>query len=282
MAALGADEKGRKFAEVRALLASRGLLAPGWPVQADTTGTRGATAVAAAAAVAEPPPLDDDLLAPVREPDALATGIAALDALLPGGFPRRAVTEVLGSVASGKTTLVAHALARLTQARRLVAWIDPFEEAYPPAFAALGVQLSRLLWVRPCESKRAADRAKDALWSAEVLLQSAAFEAVVLDVSRLSFEAAPDAPARERVAARMALERRAVVLRSATETSGVALIVLGETTGLPTPGAPPALSLRITPLLAATPSREVQVQITRSRWGTLAHTTHLKAGPYVG
>lgn len=231
--ALEADGKRARFAAVRELLAAKGLLAPSWPTPDDA--------------------------GPVVEPDALPTGLPALDALLPGGFPRRAVSEVLGPAACGKTTLVAHAVAAVTRARRLAAWIDPRGEAYPPAFARAGVELPRLLWVRP----NGRPDVTQSLWAAEVLLQSAAFEVVVLDASGLVFEPHERGGAgpKERATARMALERRAVVLRTAAETAGVALVVLGER-GLPAPGAPPALTLEV-----AARTAHVHVRVARSRWG---------------
>jgi protein ImuA len=55
---------------------------------------------------------------------------------------------------------------------------------YPPAAAALGVDLARLLWVRPGARSGipGADPALGALWAAEALLGSGAFAAVAVDI----------------------------------------------------------------------------------------------------
>ena len=232
--ALDADDKRVRLAALRDTLARKGLLvevpAPGTP--------------------AGPAPL--------------STGWAEVDALLDGGFPRRAIAEVLGPAACGKTSLVAAALAGLTRAGSLVAWIDAAAELYPPALAAAGVDLSRLLIVRPCGGEQTgtgrgrgagggtgrgcdAEDAAAALWAAEVLLQSGSFDAVVLDATAL-----PAPP-------RRALDRRVPVLRGAAESYDTALIVLAEAPF----GLPPAVRLRTEPR----PGKRCAVSLEKSRTG---------------
>jgi protein ImuA len=124
---------------------------------------------------------------PARRADAVPCGLAAVDAALPaGGFPRGALTELAGGPASGKTA-VALALFAALGAEDLAAFIDGREELYPPAAAARGVDLGRLLVIRPARAARGgpgADRhpALAALWAAEALLGSGAFAAVAIDV----------------------------------------------------------------------------------------------------
>src|SRR6185436_9737731 len=79
----------------------------------------------------------------------LPTGSARLDALLGGGWPRGRIVEVAGSWSSGKTSLLFASMAEVTRRRQLCAWIDARGELYPPSAAALGVDLDRLLVVRP-------------------------------------------------------------------------------------------------------------------------------------
>jgi len=112
-----------------------------------------------------------------------ATGLDAVDALLPGGgLPRGALTEIAGGPGSGKTALCLVAMARAMREEGLAAFVDGRGEIYPPAAEALGVDLARLLIVRP--RGRPGDRAQPlaALWSAEALLASGAFEVVAVDV----------------------------------------------------------------------------------------------------
>lgn len=114
-----------------------------------------------------------------------ATGLPEVDALLPGGgFPRGALSEVAGGPGSGKTALCLAAMARAMRGEGLAAFVDGRGELYPPAAAALGVDLSRLLVVRPGE-------AIAGLWSAEALLASGAFEAVAVDLPPLAARPGP-------------------------------------------------------------------------------------------
>src|SRR5688572_15791102 len=104
----------------------------------------------------------------------LPTGSPRLDALLQGGLPRGRVVEVAGPWSSGKTALLFGAMAELTRARRLCAYIDGRGELYPPSAAALGVELECLLVVRP--PPKGSPRA------AEIVARSGAFPLIVLDL----------------------------------------------------------------------------------------------------
>jgi protein ImuA len=115
---------------------------------------------------------------PARRAGALPCGVAAVDALLPGGFPCGALSELRGGPASGKTAVVLSLVAGLGGGA-LAAWIDGRGELYPPAAAAMGVDLGRLLIVRPPGGE---EGARLAFWAAEALLGSGAFAVVALDV----------------------------------------------------------------------------------------------------
>lgn len=193
---------------------------------------------------------------PARREGFLASGRPEVDALLPdGGFPRGALSALSGGPASGKTGVALSAL-REAQATSgaLAAYVDGRGELYPPAALALGVDLARLLIVRPERgpSRGARDRdrgARDAalpgLWAAEVLLASGAFAAVAIDV-----------PLHDLPAARAeAMLRR---LRAAAEKGGAAALLLAAPGG---PAIPAALRLdldgsRLRPALRAVGSGE--------------------------
>jgi protein ImuA len=126
---------------------------------------------------------------PGRRDGIVASGLLAVDSLLPGGgFPRGAIAELRGGPASGKTAIVLSVLAALP-GKELFAWVDARGELYPPAAAARGVELSRLLVVRPSlTAGGVAPPGSDppwraALWAAEALLASGAFAAVAIDVA---------------------------------------------------------------------------------------------------
>ena len=114
----------------------------------------------------------------------LASGYPKLDRHLPGGgWPRHALTEILlDHYGTGELQLLMPALAKLSQSQKdaeqdreagWIAWIAPPFEPYPPALRQWGVNLSRVLIVRPKE-------AREALWAAEQALSSGNCAAVLL------------------------------------------------------------------------------------------------------
>ena len=117
---------------------------------------------------------------PARRQGQLACGLEGVDALLPGGFPCGALSELRGGPSSGKTAVALSTMARLPRGA-LAAFIDGRGELYPPAAAALGVDLGRLLIVRPPGGEAGL---RLALWAAEALLGSGAFAAVAIDLPR--------------------------------------------------------------------------------------------------
>ena len=76
------------------------------------------------------------------------TGIPEIDLLLHGGFPVGALSEVVGPECSGRTSLALAFVGSMTQAGKVCAWVDVSDTLHPESAAAIGVDLSRLLWVR--------------------------------------------------------------------------------------------------------------------------------------
>jgi cell division inhibitor SulA len=101
------------------------------------------------------------------------TGHPALDASLPqGGWPSGALTEILLPLDGvGELALVFPSLARLTQAGQRVVLIAPPYRVHAPGWAHAGIALSQLQVVQAS--------ARDALWTAEQCLRSAACAAVL-------------------------------------------------------------------------------------------------------
>jgi hypothetical protein len=98
------------------------------------------------------------------------TGLDALDAVLGGGFPRGTIGTLEGPPSSGRSALAARLLAAATR-RGLGAILGV--DLFPPALAAAGVRLERLLVVRvdePVAVARAAD----------IVVRSGAFTVVVI------------------------------------------------------------------------------------------------------
>jgi hypothetical protein len=124
--------------------------------------------------------------AKIRE--CLPTGIASLDAmfskgdalLIQGqGFPRGAISEILGTESSGRTTLVHSLLAASTAQLEICAYVDTDDSFDPVSAAAAGVALSQLVWIR------CGHNAGHALKAADYLLHAGGFGAIVLDLCQV-------------------------------------------------------------------------------------------------
>src|SRR5690348_8961531 len=84
--------------------------------------------------------------APVVEP--LSTGLADLDRYLDGGLPRGQVSELVGPVSSGRTSLLVRLIASATAQGELTALVDGLDRFDPSSAAAAGVTLDQVLWIR--------------------------------------------------------------------------------------------------------------------------------------
>ena len=113
----------------------------------------------------------------------LSSGYEALDRHLPGGgWPRNSLTEILVEhYGVGELRLLMPALASLSSDDNSldynepgwIAWVAPPFQPYPPALQQWGVDLSRMLIVRPKNDS-------EMLWSAEQALSSGTCAAVLL------------------------------------------------------------------------------------------------------
>jgi len=92
----------------------------------------------------------------------LATA-SPLDRVLGGGLHRGAMVELVGRRSSGRFSLVLATLAAATASGETAALVDLGDSLDPRTAEAAGVDLERLLWVRP-------RRVKEALASAEAIL----------------------------------------------------------------------------------------------------------------
>ena len=106
----------------------------------------------------------------------LATGFAALDAVLDGGVPRGRLSEIVGPTSTGLTSLLHRLLGHVTGQGQLAAWIDAPDAFDPASAVAAGIDLERLLWVRPPDLPTAFS-------AAEALLGMGGLPLVLLDAS---------------------------------------------------------------------------------------------------
>jgi len=120
-------------------------------------------------------------LADVATPS-VASGFAALDAVLPGGgWPAGALTEILPAHEGiGELRLLGLALGRLSREQRLIAWIAPPHLPYAPALDAAGIDLAHVLIVRTRSDR-------ETLWAAEQALRAAVCGAVLAWPGRVQY-----------------------------------------------------------------------------------------------
>ena len=146
---------------------ARALAHGGGAARPPASGT-GPRPLPAPAAAAPPAP------SPLHPPEPLPTSVPALDELLAGGLPRGRLVELIGARSSGRFSTALAAIAAATAAGEAAALVDLGDGLDPQTAADLGVDLRRLLWLRPTTLKQA-------LAGAEILL-GGGFPMVVLDL----------------------------------------------------------------------------------------------------
>lgn len=120
---------------------------------------------------------------------------------------RGEITEIVGSLSSGRSSVLVAGLRDVTRAGAVAALVDVDHAFDPASAAAAGVDLRRLLWVR-CDGRRDA-----ALRAADLLTRCPGFALVALDLG----ESPPRLPL-----------TAAFRLRLAARRSGIALVVLAR------------------------------------------------------
>lgn len=101
----------------------------------------------------------------------VATGWTALDGVLPGGWPRAALTELIAPHRGGALRLVLPVLARFTQRGEWAAFVAPPHVPYAPGLVQAGLALERLLVVRAGDGGTSA-------WAAEQGLRAGSLAAL--------------------------------------------------------------------------------------------------------
>lgn len=104
----------------------------------------------------------------------IPTTLDAIDALLGGGLQRGKLVELVSRRASGRFSIVLSTLAAATTMGEAVALIDLGDHFDPQLAEENGIDLRRLLWVRP-------HTVKEAVMSAE-MVTATGFQLVVVDV----------------------------------------------------------------------------------------------------
>ena len=102
------------------------------------------------------------------------SGIALLDEILGGGWPRAALAELRGRRSSGRTAILYASLACSMDTGQTVALVDAGGALDPRSAEAAGIVLPRLLWIRSAPSQ--------SLKAADLLVGAGGFDLVALDL----------------------------------------------------------------------------------------------------
>lgn len=144
----------------------------------------------------------------------LATSVAALDEVLGGGLPRGALVELVGRGSCGRFATLLATLQQITSAGEAAALVDQGSQLDPQAATAAGIDLDRLLWLRP-------ERLDDSLAAAEMLVTTG-FPLVALDLGLPPVLGRPPLAAWLRLARSSAAHHAVVLVGSPYRLSGCA------------------------------------------------------------
>lgn len=128
--------------------------------------------------------LDGTLFRPWEvEPVAAAvpSGIEPLDAALGGGWRPGEISELVGGVSAGCTSVLISTLARATASGGIVALVDVFDRFDPVSAAAAGLDLNRLLWVRGGRGQELRSWVSKAVRALDLIVRAGGFAVVALD-----------------------------------------------------------------------------------------------------
>lgn len=112
-------------------------------------------------------------LAQRQRNQSLPTTLDAFDTLLGGGLPRGKMVEVAGRRSTGRFSIAMAALAAATSMGEAAVLVDLGDGFDPQIAESNGVDLRRLLWIRP-------KKLKDAVMAVE-MIAATGFQLVVLD-----------------------------------------------------------------------------------------------------
>ena len=122
-----------------------------------------------------------------RRDESVPTTLTPFDQLLGGGLPRGKMVELTGRRGAGRFSIVLSALAAATSMGEAAVLVDLGDNLDPRMAEEIGVDLQRVLWIRPKTMKQA-------VMSAE-MIAATGFQLVVLDAGTYPVKGrrAPDA-----------------------------------------------------------------------------------------
>lgn len=148
----------------------------------------------------------------------LTTSVAGIDRLLGGGLPRGTLVELVGRGSCGRFASLLATLKMVTDAGEVAALVDQGDQLDPQSAAAVGIDLDRLLWLRPRVLP-------DALAASEMLVHTG-FPLVALDLGLPPVRGRTPLAAWLRLARTAATHRAVVLVGSPYHLSGCAATVV--------------------------------------------------------
>jgi hypothetical protein len=137
-----------------------------------------------------------------------------LDCLLGGGLARGNLVELTGRGSCGRFATLLAALKMVTDTGEVAAFVDQGEQLDPQSAAQVGIDLERMLWLRP-------QTLPDALAAAEMLVHTG-FPLVALDLGLPPVRGRAQLAAWLRLARSSATHRAVVLVGSPYHLSGCA------------------------------------------------------------
>ncbi|MCW8984632.1 MAG: DNA recombination/repair protein RecA [Thermoanaerobaculales bacterium] len=144
----------------------------------------------------------------------LPTSLAGLDRLLGGGLPRGELVELVGRGSCGRFAALLATLRAVTGAGEAAAFVDQGAQLDPQAAAEIGIDLERLLWLRP-------QNLGDSLAATELLVHTG-FPLVALDLGLPPVRGRAPLAAWLRIARHAATHQAVVLVGSPYRLSGCA------------------------------------------------------------
>ena len=190
----------------------------------------------------------------LARPAGLSLDWPEVDALLPDGGLPRGVVEIATPRSLGGATSFALAAVRAAQRkdpRAWCAWIDPEATLYGPGAARAGIDLSRLLVVRPPRAEIGRVAVK--------VCASRGLDVVVVDFDPIPFAVVANARSKRRTIPEETIARR---LALAAEEAGATVILLTDANAARAP-MPVALRIEMTRTSAA----GVTMRVAKDRFG---------------
>ena len=146
--------------------------------------------------------------------DPLPTSLTGLDQLLGGGLPRGELVELVGRGSCGRFAALLATLRAVTGAGEAAALVDQGAQLDPQAAAEIGIDLKRLLWLRP-------QNLGDSLAATDLLVHTG-FPLVALDLGLPPVRGRVSLAAWLRVARNAAIHQAVVLVGSPYRLSGCA------------------------------------------------------------